>query len=192
MSDKDERKWWRRKRRWDPFDLFGEDEGIFESIMEQMEDFIRKFTRLPSLFDEESMEKWGKPFVYGFSLDIGPDGKPRFREFGNLKSGSRSVVPSQEREPLVDVFEEVENVRIIAEIPGVVKEAIDLKGSEFGLTIRASDSERSYYKEVSLPVAVDPSTAQATYNNGVLEVVIKRKEPKEEEEEEEGHEIKVE
>ncbi|MFX0162101.1 MAG: archaeal heat shock protein Hsp20 [Candidatus Hodarchaeota archaeon] len=189
MSDKDERRWWRRKRRWDPFDLFNEDEGIFESIMEQMEDFIRKFTRLPSLFDEESMEKWGKPFVYGFSLDIGPDGKPRFREFGNLKSSGRDVVPSQEREPLVDVFEEAENVRIIAEIPGVVKEAIDLKGSEFSLTIRASDSERSYYKEVSLPVAVDPASAKATYNNGVLEVVLKRKEPKEKEE---GHDIKVE
>ncbi len=188
MTDEDERRWWRRKRRWDPFDLFGEDEGIFEDLMSQMEDFIRKFTKLPSLFDEESMEKWGKPFVYGFSLDIGPDGKPRFREFGNLKTGTRNVVPSKEREPLVDVFEEAEHVRVIAEIPGVQKETIDLKGSEYNLTIRASNNERSYYKEVSLPVAIDPSTAKATYNNGVLEVMIKRKEAKKEE----GHDIKVE
>ena len=188
MSDKDEKRRWKRKRRWDPFDFFGESDEIFESIMEQMEDFIRKFTRLPSLFGEEDMEKWGKPFVFGFSLDIGPDGKPRFREFGNIKSRGRNVVPSQEREPLVDVFEEAEHVRVIAEIPGVQKEAVDLKGSEFSLTIRATNTDRSYYKDVSLPVAVDPSTAKATYNNGVLEVMIKRKEPKKEE----GHDIKVE
>ena len=26
------------------------------------------------------------PFVYGYSMTIGPDGKPKVREFGNVKS----------------------------------------------------------------------------------------------------------
>ena len=26
------------------------------------------------------------PFVYGYSMTIGPDGKPRVKEFGNVKS----------------------------------------------------------------------------------------------------------
>ena len=29
------------------------------------------------------------PFVYGYSMTIGPDGKPKVREFGNAKSASR-------------------------------------------------------------------------------------------------------
>src|SRR6266487_3734441 len=28
------------------------------------------------------------PFVYGYSMTIGPDGKPKVREFGNVKSPS--------------------------------------------------------------------------------------------------------
>ena len=29
------------------------------------------------------------PFVYGYSMTIGPNGKPRVREFGNVKSPLR-------------------------------------------------------------------------------------------------------
>src|SRR4051794_21019631 len=54
------------------------------------------------------------PFVYGYSMTIGPDGKPKVREFGNVKSPlsssrkggglftSRPLI-SSEREPLADV-----------------------------------------------------------------------------------------
>ena len=36
------------------------------------------------------------PIVYGYSMTIGPDGKPRIREFGNVKptSAGRSMVES--------------------------------------------------------------------------------------------------
>src|SRR6478672_6481609 len=46
------------------------------------------------------------PFVYGYSMTIGPDGKPKVREFGNVKSArgfggiSRPEI-SGEIEPLV-------------------------------------------------------------------------------------------
>src|SRR5919112_6596266 len=54
------------------------------------------------------------PLVYGYSMTIGPDGKPNVREFGNVKSnGQRNLLApagkdarpqiSSEREPLVDV-----------------------------------------------------------------------------------------
>ena len=29
------------------------------------------------------------PIVYGYSMTIGPDGKPHVREFGNVKAGNR-------------------------------------------------------------------------------------------------------
>src|SRR6266496_6820802 len=49
------------------------------------------------------------PFVYGYSMTIGSDGKPKVREFGNVKSPSSSSraggffarpLISSEREPL--------------------------------------------------------------------------------------------
>src|SRR6476659_4519138 len=49
------------------------------------------------------------PIVYGYSMTIGPDGKPHVREFGNVKAlggaGVGGIKPqiSAEREPLADV-----------------------------------------------------------------------------------------
>jgi hypothetical protein len=34
------------------------------------------------------------PFVYGYSMTIGPDGKPRVREFGNVRGSSTSFIVS--------------------------------------------------------------------------------------------------
>ncbi|MGH9950940.1 MAG: hypothetical protein ACRD5J_04885, partial [Nitrososphaeraceae archaeon] len=44
------------------------------------------------------------PIVYGYSMTIGPDGRPRVREFGKVKKiGAGDQVISAEREPLADV-----------------------------------------------------------------------------------------
>lgn len=168
--------WWRRRRRyWDDIDEY------FNRIMEDMERFLKEFgMRFSWEITPEKMkelEKYGiKPYVYGFSITIGPDGKPIIREFGNVKRvrGKPSVV--EEREPLVDVFESEEGMTVVAEIPGVDKDKIDVKVSEDGKTliISASNEKRKYYKEVDLPAKADPSSAVATYKNGVLEVKLKK------------------
>ncbi|MEM4481590.1 MAG: archaeal heat shock protein Hsp20 [Desulfurococcaceae archaeon] len=168
--------WWRRRRRyWDDIDEY------FNRIMEDMERLLKEFgmrfswETTPEKMKE--LEKYGiKPYVYGFSITIGPDGKPIIREFGNVKRvrGKPSVV--EEREPLVDVFESEEGMTVVAEIPGVDKDKIDVKVSEDGKTliISASNEKRKYYKEVDLPAKADPSSAVATYKNGVLEVKLKK------------------
>ncbi|HDI53124.1 MAG TPA: Hsp20/alpha crystallin family protein, partial [Candidatus Bathyarchaeota archaeon] len=45
-------------------------------------DMVREY-RLP---DGSIRREYG-PFVYGYSIRIGPDGKPIIREFGNFKPG---------------------------------------------------------------------------------------------------------
>src|SRR5262245_47761372 len=61
------------------------------------------------------------PLVYGYSTIIGPDGKPRVREFGNVRPsrGFFGGIPrpeiSGEIEPLVDVTTTDKEVKIIAE-----------------------------------------------------------------------------
>src|SRR2546428_13743368 len=65
------------------------------------------------------------PFVYGFSMSVGSDGKPEVREFGNLEQSSRGPLLKEEREPLVDVMEDGDEIVVGIEIPGV--EQLDVK-----------------------------------------------------------------
>jgi len=72
----------------------------------------------------------------------------------------------------VDVHRTDDDVRVVADLPGIEKEAIDLTCDGEVLTISAGSGHRDYEERVSLPVRVDEHSATATYNNGVLEVVF--------------------
>ncbi|MCE7741780.1 MAG: Hsp20/alpha crystallin family protein [Candidatus Heimdallarchaeota archaeon] len=179
-----------------PFDFF---EGFGEFDMNKiMENFAPYFkgSSFGKMIDEmiknlmKNIEEGGvdsdsltdminNNFVYGFNIGLDPEGKPSFRQFGNLKpKGYGDLETSDVREPLIDVFKEDNQVRVIAEVPGINKGDIELTGSDRTLTIKAHSQSRKYEKSVSLPVAVDIKTAKAKYKNGVLEVVIDRKETK--------------
>ncbi len=165
---------WRRRRRdwedeWDRFfdEFFGRFgfEDLFERMMRDIEDMFRR---------AESGEI--KPIVRGFSIRIGPDGKPEIREFGTKPTIREAGI--EERKPLVDVIETDTEVQVIAEMPGVNKEDIELNATETSLEIRAEGENRKYYETVELPAEVEPDSAKARYNNGVLEVILKKKTPK--------------
>jgi len=155
----------------DPFDEFFGDFGSFRGIDEMMNEMMK------GLFNSGARIENGKPFVYGFSMKTGPDGKPIVQEFGNVKPGAKPVV-SDAREPLVDVVEREKEIIVIAEMPGVNKEDIDLEVVEGGLEIRVDTPNKKYYKVVQLPGAVAEDATDASYNNGVLEVKLKRREGK--------------
>ncbi|ADV65194.1 archaeal heat shock protein Hsp20 [Desulfurococcus mucosus] len=175
--------WWYRRRRrpfWEE-GFFDEIDRMFEDMERMMWDLMRRLSRgfTPEGFEEfeRELERKGvKPYVYGFSITIGPDGKPVIKEFGNVRRVRGKPVISEEREPLIDVFESGDEVTVIAEIPGVEKDKIDVKVSDDGRTIviNASDTNRKYYKEIELPAKVDPASAKASYKNGVLEVKLKK------------------
>ena len=113
--------------------------------------------------------------VYGFSIKTGLGGKPTVEPFGNVKKTAKGPTVSEEREPIVDIFDEKEEVRIIVEVPGVAEESIktEIKGDV--LTLEAKDTDRKYYKEVVLPKNVDAGTLKSKYKNGVLEIRIDKK-----------------
>jgi len=116
--------------------------------------------------------------VYGFSMSIGPDGRPVIREFGNVQPGRFGPQLREEREPLIDIIEEKEDVVIVAELPGVEKEDISLHATEDQLTISVDNPNRRYHKEMPLPTKVDHRSARASYKNGVLEVRLRKLEAK--------------
>ena len=182
--------WPTRRRRGSPFGPWG-----FPDIDEMMREMERAFSdqfkdlerELPKNLVRESKTPDGSvkkeigPIVYGYSVTIGPDGKPVVREFGNVRSGEgRSWKAIQDkREPLVDVVSSGKEVRVIAEMPGVSKEDISVTVNDRSMVISVDREDRGYYKELDLPGVVDPKGAKSIYNNGVLEVTIPLKSPKE-------------
>jgi len=161
---------------------------MFKDIEEMMEREFKEFsTRVPKdlvrerkLPDGSTAREWG-PFVYGYSMTIGPDGKPKIREFGNVKPSSKpeafgltkpSLDIKEEREPLVDVVDANGEIKVVAELPGVEKEDIKLHGTEDTLTITVNTPKRKYFKEVRLATRINPKEAKTKYKNGVLEVTI--------------------
>jgi HSP20 family protein len=186
---------WPFTRRW----MFGNMENLFREMEDLMasefkglaekvsKDLVRERT-LPS----GAIVKEMGPFVYGYSMTVGPDGKPRIREFGNIKPETRMGRPNldikDKREPLADVLTTDDDVQVIIELPGVAKDDIKLRGTEESITVSVDTAERRYYKKLELPVKTDPKTAKSRYTNGVLEITIKKLEK---EEAPEGEPIKI-
>lgn len=149
----------------------------FEKEIERMNDMINRL-----------MESIGKePQIYGFSMQVGPDGIPHVERFGNVIpiGADRDV-----REPFTSsiIDEKNHELNITAEMPGISKEDIELNATEKEIIIKAETSARKYYKFIPSPSPVDPDSANAKYNNGVLEVTFKLKEAGKPE----GRKIKIE
>lgn len=128
-----------------------------------------------------------------------------FREVSRLRSemdrlwddyfgpGRRALKPMEEAWlPAVDVSETGDKITVKAEIPGMEAKDIDISMVGDTLTIKGEKKaeheekeenyhlvERSYgsfSRAMKLPVAVDPEKVEATYKNGVLTVVLPKKE----------------
>ena len=187
MSSDEDYPEWRRRRRFpldkDPF--FGNIDRLFREMEKRMEEEFREFTqkvpkdyvKVRKLPDGKTVKEFG-PFVYGYTMKIGPNGKPEIREFGNIKKSLKGPEVKQEREPLVDVVETDSELRVVVELPGVEKTDIKLHGTEDSLEISVDSPQYKYYKEVTLPTEVKVKEAKSTYKNGVLEVILPRTEAK--------------
>ena len=172
-------RWWkhRKKRhRRDPWfsDIFDE----FDRIEHMMDEMMRQAFEYPS---EKRKTKTKGPYVYGFSMTTGPDGKPIIKEFGNLRSNQPSKAEikeiKEETEPLIDVLEEDKEVTILAHVPGVKKEDIDVNITETQATISVNTQEHSYYQKLQLPAIVNPKSAKTSYKNGVLQIKLQKTSP---------------
>jgi HSP20 family protein len=72
------------------------------------------------------------------------------------------------------VYEEGDTLRVVGDLPGVEKENIDVKCDGRYLTVSAGSTRREYEERLTLPAPVDEYTASASFNNGVLEIVLDR------------------
>ena len=118
--------------------------------------------------------KEGMKGVFGFSIKTAVGGKPIVEPFGNIKKTPKGPTVEEEREPITDVFDEKEEIRVYAEMPGVNQEDVklDLKGDI--LDISAQTGDRKYHKEILLTKKVKAETLTSSYKNGILEISIKK------------------
>jgi len=118
--------------------------------------------------------KEGMKGVFGFSIKTAVGGKPIVEPFGNIKKTPKGPKIEEEREPITDVFDEKDEIRVYAEMPGVRQEDIKLDLKEDILDISVQSGDRKYHKEILLPVKVKAENLTSSYKNGILEVKIKK------------------
>ena len=173
-----------RKRRfgsWFPDidEMMREMEKMMQEAFRNVEQYVPKNLVRERKMEDGSIVREMGPIVYGYSVKIGPDGKPVVRKFGNIDAfpsllrGGMAV--KGEREPLVDVIKGEEEIRVVAEVPGVSKEELKVTADENTVTIESIAGEQRYRKRIDLPDTVDPKTAKSTYKNGILEVSFKKR-----------------
>jgi HSP20 family protein len=161
----------------------------FDQMKREMEKgFEDMEKRIPKdLIREYTTSEGGKvrevgPMVYGYSMTVGPDGKPRIREFGNVKpsrvgfAGFTRPEISSETEPLVDVTSIDKEVKVVVEMPGVGKDKIKVNAYDNTVEVKSEDPRRKYHRTIEIPAETDIETAKSNYNNGILEITFKKKE----------------
>lgn len=123
---------------------------------------------------QEGTFKAGKDLrgVYGFSIRSLAGGKPVVETFGNVvRKTAQGPVVEEVREPLTDLFDEKDRIKVIIELPGVGEAEVkaELKGD---IVTIMTTGERKYAKEVLLPAKVNEASLKSTYRNGILEIEL--------------------
>jgi len=162
--------------------------GIFRTIgsfLDLLSDMVEKGeTEIKREGEVELGRRKEMKAVYGFTVRLGGEGKPRVEPFGNVKrEKGKGPVVEEVCEPMVDVFDEKEATVVVVELPGINEKDIKVELRDDILTIAAETGERKYYKELLLEVPVIrlPGGGQApegltrSYRNGILELRIWKK-----------------
>ena len=147
-------------------DILDEIDKIMAEMEREIEDSIKNFLKFEG-------EHFNKPIIYGFSMNINPEGVPVFRTFGNLKPGLQGY-----REPVSDQIldEQRGELRLVVELPGVEKSDVQIQALEDSVSLSAERGDRKYKAEIPLRAKVDPTKAKANFQNGVLEIHFPLKE----------------
>lgn len=166
------------KKRKQPFD---DSFGFFDQEWERIQEIMNMMTER-TLGDKGDLE----PFVYGFSMRTGPDGRPVFQRFGDAVGNGERADNGVSREPLLDIIERGDAISVTVELPGIEKDDIDVDIDGRRMTISVDSQHGRIQKEIELPCGVDEESVKATFVNGVLEVLLNKTEDTE------PHKIKIE
>ena len=138
-------------------DIFG---GNFESMTKRMK---KMFSDLEKLQGADVR-------TYGYTIHQNPNGSRRLKEFGNSADNHTQCDTAEGQ--LAEASLEDGVVRAVFEIPGVSKEDIVLEGTNSTLSVSVETDRKKFARTLALPCDVNPDSAKAEYNNGILEVTL--------------------
>ena len=155
----------------------------FDDLFPDADDYFKKFTK--RMFKEmEDIEEAIRSGKLQGEWDIKPIEEPgakgyiakgRFNLGGERQEQTPKTfklpdqIEDEMREPLTDVLQDKDNIRIYIELPGVDKNDIQLNVTDGHAEIKA----KNFFKTIPLPnCEVIADKAVANYKNGVLEVTV--------------------
>lgn len=113
-----------------------------------------------------------------------------WRRLSGSLPGSRFCPPLLD--PPTDVYETADQVVVVAEIPGIEEQEVEIEVAGDHLALRGEKSDRQagpdhrhtqmeicygpFEKVVALPAAVDAEKAEVTYADGFLRIALPKKE----------------
>lgn len=113
---------------------------------------------------------------YGVKIKLGPSGMDNIDNikdlntiFNKQESTKKVVVP------VTDIFEEKDSVTIVSELPGVLKEDVELEFDGNAVTLNAARNNTSYSKKITLKFTPDLKSVVESFHNSIYSVVIKKK-----------------
>ncbi|MDI6810939.1 MAG: Hsp20/alpha crystallin family protein [archaeon] len=149
-------------------------EGVVDEILPGIGGLVRKLKKTSPEFerrieetDREIKERLAKGYSprprikYGFSIHTLVREEEKKRDVEKEKEG-------EILEPIVDVFDEKDHIRVIAELPGMSEDDIYVELDGRKIVIDASNKERRYHKMIDLPC--DVKDVKKRYKNGILEL----------------------
>lgn len=152
--------WWRKKGK--KFRSIDDFDALFDEIFKEVEMI---FSRMG----------FGEPIIRGFSITIGPDGKPVFREIGPRRTVKEvDMEREEEKEVYVDIIDEKDHYLILADMPGVDEDKIEVYTRDNKLIIKGKGIN-AYYKVVNLPKNASGKIREWKYEHGILKVKIGKK-----------------
>ncbi len=116
--------------------------------------------------------------AYGYTVKLGIENRdfpfrrgfhPRPRPTAHVRSIKSENVAA---EPVIDVFEEGDCISVVAQMPHVKEEDIDLRIIDNIMTITARTPEGEIERDIS--VSEGSEIKEASFKNGILEIKIKK------------------
>ena len=149
-------------------------EGVVDEILPGMGKLVKKLKKTsPEL--ERKIEETDREIKD--RLEKGYSPKPTIKYGYSMKTlvGEEKVEPKEKVkpkieivEPIVDIFDEKDRIKVIAELPGVSEDDIMVNLSGREIVIDAATEERRYHKAIELPC--DVKDMKKRYKNGILEL----------------------
>ena len=158
-----------------------DDESVVESVVNDllpgMGDMVKNLRKRSPELDQKIREKEHeikKRLEEGYSPEPTVTHSVKIRSL--VPSGPKKAEERPENktiEPITDIFNEGDLLRVVIEMPGVTKDKIHIALDDRSLVISAKEGGKRYKKEIALPW--HGKVAKERYQNGTLELVLEQK-----------------